>query len=118
MTDTTTTESKASRPRRVARKSKAETEVAGQATAKAKASKPAQAAPERQTKTSMVEALLAHKEGATLNAMCEATGWQAHTCRAFLTGLRKKGMKVGRDKDAAGMTIYRLGATKEQGAAS
>ena len=118
MTDTTTTASKTSRPRRVARKPNADTEVAGQAIAKAKAPKPAQAAPERQTKASMVEALLARKEGATLNAMCKATGWQAHTCRAFLTGLRKKGMEIVRDKDAAGTTIYRLGATKEQGAES
>lgn len=114
MTDTTTMESKTSRPRRVARKSNTVTEVAGQAAAKTP--KPTQAAPERQTKASMVEALLARKEGVTLNAMCEATGWQAHTCRAFLTGLRKKGMEIARDKDATGTTIYRLGETKGQGA--
>lgn len=118
MTDTTTTESKTSRPRGVTRKPKAQTEVASQAAAKAKATKPAEAAPERQTKASMVEALLARKEGATLNAMCEATGWQAHTCRAFLTGLRKKGREIARDKDAAGTTTYKLGATKELGAKS
>ena len=117
MIDTTTTESKTSRPRQVARKSNTKTEVAGQAAAKAKTPKPAQATPERQTKASMVEALLARNEGATLNAMCESTGWQAHTCRAFLTGLRKKGLEISRDKDTAGTTIYRLGATKEQGAA-
>jgi len=117
MTDTITTESKSSRPRRAARKSNTETEVAGQATAKAKALKPAQAAPERQTKASMVEALLARKAGATLNAMCEATGWQAHTCRAFLTGLRKKGKEIARDKDTTGATIYKLGESKGQGAA-
>lgn len=118
MIDTTTTESKTSGPRRGARKSNSEAEIADQAAAKAKAAKPAQVAPERQTKASMVEALLASKEGATLNAMCEMTGWQTHTCRAFLTGLRKKGMEIARDKDAAGTTMYRLGTTKELGAAS
>lgn len=113
MTDTATMESKTNRPRRVAQKSKAKTEVAGQAAAKVKTPKPADTTPQRQTKASMVEAMLARKEGVTLNAMCEAAGWLAHTCRAFLTGLRKKGKEVGRDKDAAGTTIYRLGVTKE-----
>jgi len=118
MTDTITTESKTSRSRQAASKSNNQIEIASQAAAKPKGPKPAQVAPERQTKASMVEALLARKEGAALKAMREVTGWQAHTCRAFLTGLRKKGMEVARDKDAAGTTIYRLGATIEQGAAN
>ena len=52
----------------------------------------------RPTKASAVEALLTRKGGASLEAMCDATGWQAHTCRAFLTGLRKKGREVIRTK--------------------
>ncbi|MCW1401954.1 DUF3489 domain-containing protein [Novosphingobium sp. MW5] len=50
----------------------------------------------RQTKAAQVEALLAAGEGASLDALCKTSGWQAHTCRAFLTGLRKKGKQVER----------------------
>lgn len=53
----------------------------------------------RQTKASVVEALLTREGGASLEALCEATGWQAHTCRAFLTGLRKRGKQVIRASD-------------------
>lgn len=66
------------------------------------------AAPEqpRQTKASVVESLLTREGGASLEALCEATGWQAHTCRAFLTGLRKKGKDVIRASDKDGKSIY------------
>jgi uncharacterized protein (DUF2336 family) len=79
------------------------------ATAESKAAK-AKATPSepRQTKAATVEALLSGKEGATLEAMCSTTGWQSHTCRAFLTGLRKKGREVVRYKDEQGGSIYRM----------
>jgi hypothetical protein len=60
----------------------------------------------RQTKASIVEALLTCKGGASLEALCEATGWQAHTCRAFLAGLRKKGRELIRASDKDGKSIY------------
>lgn len=60
----------------------------------------------RQTKASIVEALLTREGGASLEALCKATGWQAHTCRAFLTGLRKKGREVIRASDKDGKSIY------------
>jgi hypothetical protein len=60
----------------------------------------------RQTKASAVEALLTREGGASLAALCEATGWQPHTCRAFLTGLRKKGREVIRASDKYGKSIY------------
>ena len=66
----------------------------------------------RQTKASKVEALLARKAGATLEHMCEATGWQAHTCRAFMSGLRKKGREIVRETGKAGQSIYRFGAAR------
>lgn len=64
----------------------------------------------RPTKASKVEALLARKSGATHEQMCEATGWQAHTCRAFMTGLRKKGREIVRKTGKGGKSIYRLAA--------
>ncbi|MAY21032.1 MAG: hypothetical protein CL955_10485 [Erythrobacteraceae bacterium] len=66
----------------------------------------------RQTKASKVEALLARNAGATLEQMCEATGWQAHTCRAFMSGLRKKGREIVRETGKAGQSNYRFGAVK------
>lgn len=43
------------------------------------------------TKSSAVIKLLSRTKGATLAEIGTATGWQPHSCRAFLTGLRKKG---------------------------
>lgn len=60
----------------------------------------------RQTKASAVETLLTREGGASLKALCEATAWQSHTCRAFLTGLRKKGREVIRATDKDGKSIY------------
>jgi hypothetical protein len=60
----------------------------------------------RQTKASVVEALMTREGGASLEALCGATGWQAHTCRAFLTGLRKRGREVIRATDKDGKSIY------------
>lgn len=52
----------------------------------------------RPTKAGQVFALLQRPEGATLTELVEATGWQQHTVRAALTGLRKKGHEVVRSK--------------------
>lgn len=66
----------------------------------------------RPTKASVVEALMTREGGATLEALCEATGWQPHTCRAFLTGLRKKGRDVIRASDKEGKSIYLLASDR------
>jgi DNA-binding transcriptional regulator PaaX len=42
--------------------------------------------------------LLQREVGATLAELIEATGWKAHTTRAALTGLRKKGHTIERRK--------------------
>lgn len=60
----------------------------------------------RQTKAVVVEGLLSREGGASLEVLCGATGWQPHTCRAFLTGLRKKGKQVIRASDKDGKSIY------------
>ena len=66
----------------------------------------------RQTKASVVEALLIREGGASLEVLCEATGWKAHTCRAFLTGLRKKGRDVIRASDTDGKSIYLIATAR------
>lgn len=61
----------------------------------------------RETKISKVIALLERKDGATLDEMVEATGWLPHTVRAALTGLKKKGHTIERDKRGK-VTCYRI----------
>ncbi len=67
-------------------------------------------APKPKTKAALVELMLQRGDGATLDELCEATGWQTHTCRAFLTGQRKKGRELLRSKREDDKTSYRLAA--------
>lgn len=54
-------------------------------------------------KIDQVVALLKRREGATLAEIIAITGWQPHSARAALTGLRKKGHTIERSKrDDAG----------------
>ncbi len=62
----------------------------------------------RQSKTEMIESLLCRKTGASISDMETATGWQSHSCRAFLTGLRKQGRTLERLKRDDGTSVYRL----------
>jgi hypothetical protein len=54
--------------------------------------------PKQKTKSARVLDLMEREMGATLAELIEATGWQAHTIRAALTGLRKKGHAIERRK--------------------
>jgi len=54
--------------------------------------------PAGNSKISKVVSLLKRKEGATLDQLVKATGWQKHTVRASLTGLKKKGHAVERSE--------------------
>jgi hypothetical protein len=65
-----------------------------------------------QSKSSLLLALLGREEGATLDQMVDATGWQPHTTRAALTGFRKKGLAITSEK-LDGVRIYRLAQTVE-----
>lgn len=59
------------------------------------------------SKAALVVSLLGRTQGATMPELVEATGWLPHTTRAALTGLRKKGHTITRDKrDDA--TCYRI----------
>ena len=61
----------------------------------------------RVTKAGTVLALLGREEGATLADLIAATGWLAHTTRAALTGLRKKGHVLEKSKRGE-QTCYRV----------
>lgn len=68
---------------------------------------PVPAAPVK--KTDLVLTLLGREQGATVAEMMAVTGWLAHTTRAALTGLRKKGHVLVRTK-RDDVTCYRLAA--------
>lgn len=61
------------------------------------------------TKAQLVDKLLRSNKGASLDEIRQATGWQVHSCRAFLTGLRKKGLHIIRAKRKDKTTFYRIG---------
>lgn len=60
------------------------------------------------TKAAIVSKLLSRPRGASLGDISAATGWQAHSIRAFLTGLRKKGNNLEREQRRDGATGYRI----------
>ena len=71
------------------------------------------------TKAAIVSKLLSRPRGASLGDIIAATGWQTHSVRAFLTGLRKKGVVLEREPRRDGATGYRIvkpGAAAEQAA--
>jgi hypothetical protein len=70
----------------------------------------APAAPARPSKKAAIVALLERPDGAAISDLTAATGWQVHSVRAALTGLRKEGKELVRAKDAAGTTHYWLAA--------
>ncbi|MEO1107782.1 MAG: DUF3489 domain-containing protein [Pseudomonadota bacterium] len=70
----------------------------------------------KQTKIDKVQALLRRPNGASLEALCKATGWQPHSVRAALSGLRKKGTTIERrtsDKQNGSSTYHLKAGTGE-----
>ena len=63
----------------------------------------------KSTKQALIIRLLKRKNGATIEDMIKATGWQTHSVRAALTGLRKRGMTITWSQDK-GVTTYRIEA--------
>jgi hypothetical protein len=75
--------------------------------------------PRTGTKQEAVLTLLRRDEGTTIAQVIDATGWQPHTVRGFLAGLKRRGMtvevvervrQVGPDKQGAkgSYSIYRI----------
>ncbi len=72
------------------------------------AAAPATTSP-KPTKKAQLIALLECKSGATIAAASETFGWQHHTTRAALTGLRKAGFEIESSKpDGGGAGTYRI----------
>lgn len=62
--------------------------------------------------TARVLAMLAKPKGATLVAICTATGRQPHSARAALSRMRKAGHAIGRQPGdgKGGTSVYRITA--------
>ncbi len=65
-------------------------------------------APREGSKLALVIDLLRRAHGARIVDLTEATGWLPHTTRAALTGLRKRGYAVVRERVGAGDSVYRI----------
>lgn len=65
-------------------------------------------ATKRRTKSEAVKQLLTRVDGATLEEMIAETGWQPHTCRAFLSGVRKSGDAVIKLERTDGTAAWRI----------
>lgn len=59
------------------------------------------------TKSATVTRLLSREKGATLDEIAKATEWKLHSCRAFLSSIRKKA-RVLRQERPDGATSYRI----------
>jgi hypothetical protein len=60
------------------------------------------------SKLALVIEHLRRADGATIVDLIQATGWLLHTTRAALTGLRKRGYAVIRERIGAGDSVYRI----------
>jgi hypothetical protein len=60
------------------------------------------------TKKALVLAMLRRPQGATLADLVQATGWQSHSVRGFLSGAitKKMAMQVRSGKRADGVRVY------------
>ena len=63
--------------------------------------------PTIKTKTDRVLSQLQRVKGGSIKQLMTATGWQAHSLRSVISGLRKRGVSIVKSKAKSGTTIYR-----------
>jgi hypothetical protein len=68
----------------------------------------ARTTPREGSKLAQVIDLLKRPDGVTILRLTRATGWLPHTTRAALTGLRKRGYAVARERVDSGDSVYRI----------
>lgn len=76
--------------------------------------------PASKSKKDQLLALIAKPPGARISVLTERLGWQAHTVRAALSGLRKQGHLIQATKaPKTGEAVYRLvSSTRAESAAA
>ena len=77
-----------------------------------KVEKPAEKVPRPATKADTILGLLRRPSGASATELTEATGWQAHSVRGFLSAVvgRKMGLTLASEKNEQGERRYSLPA--------
>jgi hypothetical protein len=78
----------------------------------------ARGAPPVLTKMALVSKLLGRVRGASIAELGAATGWQPHSVRALLSGLRKRGVRLVRETRKSGEGCYRIVANDAVGVSS
>ena len=81
------------------------------ANASKKSTKPERkaAAPRAESKGAKILEMIARAKGATLAEIMEATDWQAHSVRGFIsTASKKRGAKIESAKNEAGERTYKM----------
>jgi hypothetical protein len=63
----------------------------------------------KQSKSAALTKMLSRGNGATIAEIMKSTGWKEHSCRAFLTGVRKTS-KLVKEQRPDGKTAYRIEA--------
>ena len=67
--------------------------------------------PKPKTKKAQLIQMLTRKAGADVATISDKLGWQSHTTRAALTGLRKAGFEISAEKSWDGKPLsYRITA--------
>ena len=67
------------------------------------------AAKPKRNKTDTIFALLRRRSGVTIATLISATGWQAHSIRAFISlAVSRRKLKIRSAKNAKGRRVYRL----------
>lgn len=71
--------------------------------------KPMRHSATKTTKSERITVLMRRTKGASINELMNATGWQHHSVRGFLSGtlVKQKGLKIASDK-AHGERRYRV----------
>src|SRR5690348_14849786 len=79
------------------------------------AAKAAKVEASKSTKTEVVLKKLRSAKGVTIEALMEATGWQAHSMRGFLSGTVKKklGLSLTSEAGKDGVRRYRITDARE-----
>ena len=99
----------------VAHEKRCSPEDAGAAVRQAKVA--AVSSPRSGSKQALVVGMLTKPQGARLDALVAATGWLPHTARAALTGLRKRGFAIERQRrEGDGASTYHIVASAKSAA--
>ncbi len=95
---------KAAAPRKAAKAGAKTSKKAAKPTAAKKA-----AAPRAESKGAKILEMIARAKGATLAEIMQATDWQAHSVRGFIsTAGKKHGVKIESAKNDAGERVYKV----------